>query len=73
MILELLLASHLQELERRQAKGSLVRAAKESIHARQTRTASTPQFPVMAPRRLERCLAVNDEQAACSRIALVAD
>jgi len=64
MILELLLASHLQELERRQAKGSLVRAAKESIHARQTRTASTPQFPVMAPRRLEGCQPANGERAS---------
>jgi len=64
MILELLLASHLQELERRQAKGSLVRAAKESIHARQPRTASAPRVPLMTPRRLEGCHAVNGERAA---------
>jgi len=64
MILELLLASHLQELERRQAKGSLIRAAIESVRTRETRTASAPQLPVMAPRRLEGCHAVSGEHAA---------
>jgi len=64
MILELLLAAHLQDLERRQAKGSLIRAARESIHAHEARTVTAAQLPATGLRRLEGCHTPNSERAA---------